>query len=112
MAKKSGYLDRIEQARREAFFTTQHFTKQLILDQAAIVLNREFGFGADRLKRFTEAMSDIYSDYADIWNGDTKDVEYSKAAMDRALQQIFGSYFEPWEIRYGRKKNRHPEPDR
>ena len=112
MAKKSGYLDRIEQARREAFFTTQHFTRQLVMDQAAIVLNREFGFGADRLKRFTEAMSDIYSDYADIWNGDTKDVEYSKAAMDRALQQIFGSYFEPWEIRYGRKKNGHSEPNR
>ena len=108
MAKKSGYLDRIEQARREAFFTTQRFTKQLILDQAAIVLNREFGFGADRLKRFAEAMNAIYSDYSDIWNGDTKDVEYSKSAMDRALQQIFGRYFEPWEIRFGRKKNGHP----
>ena len=75
MAKKSGYLERIEKAKKDTFFST----------------------------RFVEAMNVIYSEYADIWNGDTKDVEYSKSSMDRALRQIFGDYFEPLEVRYGHR---------
>ena len=28
-----------------------------------------------------------------------KDVEYSKATMDAALEQIYGDLFLPWEVR-------------
>ena len=100
--KKNALLDRIEQIQKETFLTTQHFTRQLCFDQASIVLNREFGFGAERLQRFNAAMVQIYGDYADIWNGDTKDVEYAKAKMDGALKQIYGDLFIPWDVRYGR----------
>ena len=100
MPKKNTLIDRMQQIRRETFLTAQHFTRQLCLDQASIVLNREFGFGAERPQRFNAAMVQIYGDYADIWNGDTKDVEYAKAKMDGALQQIYGDLFLPWEVRY------------
>lgn len=104
MAKKGSLIDRVtsarEQGREEGFMTGQHFTRQLCMDQAAIVLNREFGFGPERLKRFNAAMVQMYGQYADIWNGDTSDVEYSKAAMDRALEQIYGDEFMPWDKRY------------
>ena len=100
MVGKSGFLRAVDKAREEGFMTGQHFVRQLCMDQAAIVLNREFGFGADRLKKFNDAMVEMYGTYATIWNGDTKDVEYSKAAMDRALEQIYGDKFMPWDERY------------
>lgn len=102
MAKKNGLVDRIAQIRKETFLNSQHFTRQLVLDQTAIILNREFGFGAERLQRFNAAMVEIYGEYADLWNADTADVEYSKATMDAALKQIYGDLFLPWEVRYGR----------
>ena len=102
MAKKNGLVDRIAQIRKETFLNSQHFTRQLVLDQAAIILNRDFGFGAERLQRFNAAMVEIYGEYADLWNADTADVEYSKATMDAALKQIYGDLFLPWEVRYGR----------
>ena len=102
MAKRNALVDRIGQIHKETFLNAQHFTRQLVLDQAAIILNREFGFGAERLQRFNAAMVEIYGEYADLWNADTADVEYSKATMDTALEQIYGDLFLPWEVRYGR----------
>lgn len=100
MAKKNALVDRMQQIRRETFLTTQHFTRKLCLDQASIVLNREFGFGAERLQKFNAAMVELYGEFADIMNADTKDIEYSKATMDAALKQIYGDSFIPWEVRY------------
>lgn len=100
MAGKSGFIRAIEKARKEGFMTGQHFTRQLCMDNATIVLNREFGFGAERIRRFNDAMVKAYGDYADIWNGDTADVEYAKNTMDRALRQIWGDQFQPWDERY------------
>jgi hypothetical protein len=102
MAKKSGYLDKIASAKREGFITGQLFTRQYCLDQAAIVLNREFGFGSERLEKFCDAMCKMYDECCDIINSDTKDIEYTKSTMDAALKQIYGDKFQPWEVRYGR----------
>lgn len=100
MAGKSGFLRAIDKARKDGFMVGQRFTRQLCMDCMAIVLNREFGFGAERISRFYDAMSKQYADYADIWNKDTADVEYAKDTMDRALRQIWGDRFQPWEERY------------
>lgn len=102
MAKKSGMLSRMEDAADRGFMLGQHFTRQLCMDQAAIVLNHEFGFGVDRLERFNAAMVEMYGKYANTWNKDTSDVDYSKDMMDRALRQIWGDKFQPWEERYGK----------
>ena len=103
MSKKNALVDRMQQIRKDTFIATQHFTRQLCMDQAAIILNRDFGFGAERLMRFNQAMIELYGEYAGIWNEDTKDVEYSKATMDAALKQIYGDKFQPWEVRYGHR---------
>lgn len=100
MAGKSGYLRKIYQAQEDGFRIGQHFVRQLCMDLSAIVLNKEFGFGAERIARFNAAMSEMYGDYADTWNKDAKDVVYAKATMDRALQQIWGDRFQPWDERY------------
>lgn len=100
MSGKNSYLAKIQQAKKETFLTTQRFTRQLCMDLADIVLNHEFGFGADRLAAFNIALGKMYSECAGIINEDTKDIEYSKAHIDAALEQIFGDRFEGWEARY------------
>lgn len=101
MAKKNAYLERIELAREAGFMVGQKFVRQLCMDLSAIVLNREFGFGAERIKRYNDAMSAMYGEYADTWNKDSKDVMYAKSTMDRALRQIWGERFQTWDERYG-----------
>jgi len=101
MAKKNTFMERMEKARFNAMLNTHRFTRQLMVDVSCIALNKEFGFGADRLKRFAEAMLGIYEEYADLWNSDTPDTEYSRAALDAKLKQIFGDDVQTWEERYG-----------
>lgn len=43
----------------------------------------------------------VYEAYADLWNADTQDTEYSRGKLDQKLKQICGDYFVPWEERYG-----------
>jgi len=98
--RKSGYLQRLEQAKEKELLNTLRFTRQLITDVSLVALNSAFGFGADRLKKFTDEMLRVYEEYADIWNADSKDTEYSRELLDRKLAQICGEYFVPWEERY------------
>ena len=100
MAKKNTFMERVEKARQNAMLNTHRFTRQMMIDVAMIALNKEFGFGADRLKRFAQATLGIYEEFADLWNTDTQDTEYSRAVLDAKLKQIFGEDFDPWEVRY------------
>lgn len=100
MGGKNKYLEQLDKARMEGFLLGQHFTRQLSLDLAAITLNREFGFGADRCERFSKSLIERYGHYSDIFNKDTKDVIYSKEHMDESLRQIYGDKLIPWEKRY------------
>lgn len=99
--KRSGYLQRMEQAKERELLNTLRFTRQLITDMSLIALNSAYGFGPERLKKFTDEMLRVYEEYADIWNADRKDTEYARELLDRKLAQICGEYFQPWEERYG-----------
>lgn len=99
--KKNAFLDRMEREKQAAMLQTHRFTRQLMCDLAFIALNRRFGLGAKRLTEFANDLQVLYAEYADLWNGDTADTEYSRAALDAKLRQIFGDDFHPWEVRYG-----------
>ena len=99
--KKNSFMDRVEKQKHEAMLYTHRFTRQMMIDITMIALNKEFGFGADRLKRFIKTLLGVYGEYADLWNSDTPDTEYAKAALDAKLRQILGDDFEDWEERYG-----------
>ena len=100
MSKQSGFLQRMEAEKRRACLEAQRFTRQLMVDISMIALNSEFGFGADRLKRYADRLKVIFEEYADLWNGDTADTEYSRAKLDAKLRQICGDQFVEWEERY------------
>lgn len=98
--KQNAFLMRVEREKQAAMLQTHRFTRQLMVDLTYIALNNRFGFGSDRLKEFAEALLEVYSEYADVWNSDTPDTEYSREKIDRRLRQIFGDDFHPWEVRY------------
>ncbi len=98
--KKNSFLDRVQRQVAAAFRAGQMEGRQNVADIAMLVLNRKFGFGAERLRAFADGVQDAYGEWADLWNGDTKDKEFAEAKMDRALKQICGPYFAPWEERY------------
>lgn len=100
MSGKNAFLQRIEREKNAAALEAHRFTRQLMCDLAFIALNRCFGFGPKRLTEFANALRDLFDEYADLWNGDTYDTEYSRAALDAKLKQIFGDDFHPWEQRY------------
>lgn len=104
MAKPSGFLAKIEARHQreleEAELNTLRFTRQVMSDATAIALNDVLGLGADRIKKVLDAISENYSDIADLVNNDTDDQEYSWSALDRKLKQICGEYFVPFEERY------------
>lgn len=99
--KHNSFLDRVEKQKQEAMVYTHRFTRQIMIDCTLIALNKEYGFGAERLKRFVATLLSIYAEYADLWNSDTADTEYARAKLDARLKQICGEYFQPWEERYG-----------
>jgi hypothetical protein len=98
--KKNSFIDRMEREKQAAMIQTHRFTRQLMVDLTFIALNKRFGLGAKRLTEFANDLRDLYAEYADLWNGDTADTEYSRAALDAKLQQIFGPDFHPWDMRY------------
>lgn len=100
MSGKNAFLQRIEREKTAAALEAHRFTRQLMCDLAFIALNTRFGFGASRLTEFANALRDLFDEYADLWNGDTADTEYSRAALDAKLKQIFGDDFHDWDRRY------------
>lgn len=98
--KKNGFLDRMNREKEKAMIQTHRFTRQLMVDLSYVALNKSLGLGAERLKKYANALQEVYSEYADLWNSDEKETEYSRAALDAKLRQIFGEDFHPWEVRY------------
>ena len=102
--KQSGFLAKIEARHQreleEAELSTLRFTRQVMMDCTAIALNEKCGFGPERIKAIMDAVSENYSEFADLINADTDDQDYSWSKLDKKLKQICGPYFVPFEERY------------
>lgn len=73
----------INQAERQALV---HRCITTIFQASAVALNEEFGFGADRLLRFKEAMERIVNEYGDLMHG--ADVDYADDKLEEAFKRI------------------------
>ena len=107
--KKNAFLARVDRQIQAEKLETHRFTRQMMVDLSYIALNKAFGFGADRLKKYANELLEVYSEYADLWNNDTADTEYAREKMDAKLKQIFGDDFHAWAIRYGSDTKREAE---
>jgi hypothetical protein len=73
----------INQAERQALV---HRCITTIFQASAVALDEEFGFGADRLLRFKEAMERIVNEYGDLMHG--ADVDYADDKLEQAFKRI------------------------
>lgn len=99
---KSGWLARQQAAIDARLMESRRHTRTYTLDLVTIALGR-MGFRESRFKRFDEELTKAAKDYADLITSDVredKDMVYSKATLDRELQQYTGSMFVPYERRY------------
>lgn len=81
-------------------FEDFRFARQLMADISFIALEEALGTDADKLEKFASSLSEIHDQFADIWNADSDDVEYSLDILDRRLKPICGSHFQPAKERY------------
>lgn len=76
------------------------YTQQEMLDAVALTLNEFYGFGPERLKKFHDNFEEKYAEIRKIEREDSEDNEYYIAKMEQALQQAWGKYYDPREVRY------------
>lgn len=94
------YIDRLRAKYAEGFLVSGRFHRQLMTDLAIIVLGEDYDFPPGKLADFVRRLSELHDEYADIWNTDSKDTEYSRAKLDDALRRVCGDLFVPWDMRY------------
>lgn len=97
-------LARIEARHQLDIARQRSFTLQQCCDMMLIAANAAFGFGPDRLSKLQETYEAVFLEYAEMAVSDGVDdpeIVYTRAKVDRKLEQILGDRFVPWEVRYG-----------
>lgn len=100
MPKPSAYARKIQQDKDDHYLAGLFSGRQEMGDIAAIVLHEEFGFGPERLKRFSEKVNEKIHEVSTMGRQDTPDGEYSRAKFEAALREAYGEYYQPREERY------------
>lgn len=101
MAKQSAYLKKIRTAARKQVAEEHIVRIQMSLDAAMIAANEVLQMGPGRARAFADAFSKALREIAELTVRDTKDMEYTKAKLDKRLEEICGDSFVPWDERYG-----------
>ena len=98
--KQSGLAKRENKAYLAGLRAGCRFMRQLMADLLVIVLHDHFKFSRNQIIKALDALSALHDEFAVVFNGDTKDQEYSREVLDRRLRKIAGDMFVPWEERY------------
>ena len=90
--RKNAYAAKIQATRAymkaEERSALIHRLLTTVYQAAAVALNEEFGFGADRIAKFRDTMEDVIVEYGDLQ--DTVDVDYADGKLARRYEQIMG----------------------
>lgn len=101
-AVKVKLLEKENRELRVMNYQLKGFTLQQALDMAIITLNRSFGFGPERNRKFGTDFMETFREYARACVDDGKDDEeivYTKSLVDRALTAALGEVM-PFDERY------------
>lgn len=60
-----------------------------LFQASAVALHEQFGFGAERIERFREAMEQVVLEYGDLM--DDVDTDYADGKLEQRYLQIMGS---------------------
>lgn len=107
---KNDLLRRIEAKYAAHYAALYHakigMTLQLAQDAAMIAANEVLQMGPGRAKEFALAFTEAVNDIGVMMfedQQDDKEFVYTKARVDRRLEEICGENFQPWEERYGQE---------
>ena len=103
MAKQNSFLAKMEAQKQLEMSFVRRFAVQQSKDIMLIAAHRAFGFGPDRAKILGDTFDRVFEEYATMTVEDAKndkEIWYTKDKIDRALKEICGEHFEPWEERY------------
>lgn len=103
MPKRNDFLARIAEGKREAQSLGQYFNERQALDCMILTLNRDFGFGPERVGRFLDAYIATRRELAELTMEDhrqDKDFWYAKDKVDKALRSACGEDYPDWDERY------------
>ena len=99
--KKDPLLAKIEARHELELKITRDVTRQDMTDCAMIALNKAYGFGPERNKKFLDALNETINEVADLVQSDTPDKEYSIEKFEELVKQVCGDRYSPREVRYG-----------
>ena len=90
MAKPNAYARKLTAAKSAiSYAEKQNIIRRCIntiFFASAVALNEQFGFGAERIMRFKEAMEKIVDEYGALADG--ADTEYADAKLEEAFKRI------------------------
>ena len=87
----------IERAREQGFY----MGLQMSADAHAMALHDLYHVGPERYPEFHAKTGEYIREMAKLIREDTKDIEYTKAVIDRRLVEIVGEeHFTPYDERY------------
>ena len=99
---KNEYLRRVQAKCREETAAKNSITLQMAVDAAVLAANEVFGAGSKRAAQFVCKMQEYFMTIINLTLEDSRDMEYTKARIDNALETILGENFTPWDDRYGK----------
>lgn len=80
----------------------RHFTRVFTLDHVTVALGR-MGFRESKFKEFDRVLTEVFQEYMADYSADLRDdkeMEYSRACLDRELAMYTGQMFVPEKERY------------
>lgn len=103
MSSKNAYAAKQIQSRKLMMDAQRLFTIQYCSDLMAIMLHREFGFGAERCNRALQAFGRLHDEFMlDALEDDQNDrnLNFTKGNLDNLLREIFKDKTQSFEQRY------------
>lgn len=112
MAKKQGvkkgshqaqtYAKRVAAATEATNLVIYQDGIQIAMDIASLVLHDVYGFGPERLKRFSEGFTEKFSHVQMNNREDSEDKDrwYSEEQFEREMREAWGDYYQPRKVRY------------
>ena len=98
--KKNPLLLQLEMKHQAELAAVRLATRQETAEMAAMALNRAFGFGPERNKRFIDALNEVIHETIDRSEYDTRDREYTEEKYEQEFRRVTGPYYADRATRY------------
>lgn len=104
--EKAAFDELVRAAAWELFLQWKDNLLRQFMDATLMAANDRYQTGPEDCMEFSSDILEYLREIADLINTDyqdDKELVYSKAKIDRRLEEICGDKFQPWEVRYDRK---------